>query len=254
MPTSGSTSRAPSTFNAATEPTCVGESHVQDYQTDLRQGVVSPLRPDLRRRRDHEVPAPRSPARPLDRPRLPEGWLHPLHTDDVGTAVVAALDAPSGVYNVGAEPVRRVDLLRGFADAAGRDAGLHGTGAAAPQRPPGRAVHPVVEGDLRTLPGDDGLDSSEAALRGLLVGGGRDDDEGCCAVTGDRSRQQAAAEQRRRMAAVFGDPLPERTRTSCPRAVPTMRRVERGDDDWLRSQVPPHHGLEGQTPCGAASA
>jgi hypothetical protein len=47
--------------------------------------------------------------------------VHPLHTGDVGPAVVAALTAPSGVYNVGAEPVRRCDLVQGFADAVGRD-------------------------------------------------------------------------------------------------------------------------------------
>ena len=36
-----------------------------------------------------------------------------IHTDDLGGAVLAALHAPSGVYNVGAEPVQRHDLSRG---------------------------------------------------------------------------------------------------------------------------------------------
>jgi nucleoside-diphosphate-sugar epimerase len=50
----------------------------------------------------------------------PEAWAHVVHGDDVGPAVLAALGAPSGIYNVGAEPVRRSDLVHGLA-AAGRD-------------------------------------------------------------------------------------------------------------------------------------
>jgi nucleoside-diphosphate-sugar epimerase len=50
----------------------------------------------------------------------PEGYMHVVHSDDVGPAVEAALGAPSGTYNVGAEPVRRQDLLAVLADAAGR--------------------------------------------------------------------------------------------------------------------------------------
>jgi nucleoside-diphosphate-sugar epimerase len=46
-----------------------------------------------------------------------------VHTDAIGPARVAALGAPSGVYNVGAEPIRRRDLVQGYADAVGRDSG-----------------------------------------------------------------------------------------------------------------------------------
>jgi hypothetical protein len=42
--------------------------------------------------------------------------------------VLAALTVPSGTYNVGAEPVRRAELMAGFADASGRD----GVGFAGP--------------------------------------------------------------------------------------------------------------------------
>jgi nucleoside-diphosphate-sugar epimerase len=107
-------------INSATEPACVAESHVQGYQSDLRQGVVlrfgmvigddALTRFWLRTVRN---------GMPIGL-GAPEGWVHPLHTDDVGPAVVAALCAPGGVYNVGAEPVRRRDLLQGYADAAGR--------------------------------------------------------------------------------------------------------------------------------------
>jgi hypothetical protein len=41
--------------------------------------------------------------------------------DDLGPAVLAGLVVPSGTYNVGAEPVRRAEMMAGFAAAAGRD-------------------------------------------------------------------------------------------------------------------------------------
>jgi nucleoside-diphosphate-sugar epimerase len=111
----------PLDINAATEPACVGESHVQDFQTDLRQGVVLRLG-----RIFGDDDTTRFLLRSARRGRAiglgaPESWIHPLHTDDVGSAVVAALDAPSGVYNVGAEPVRRAALVQGYAEAAGRE-------------------------------------------------------------------------------------------------------------------------------------
>lgn len=108
-------------INSATEPAAVAESHVQDYQSDLRQGIV--LRFGLIIGDDAMT---RWLVRGARRGRpiglgSPDGWVHPLHTDDIGPAVVAALTAPSGVYNVGAEPVRRRDLVQGYADALGRE-------------------------------------------------------------------------------------------------------------------------------------
>ena len=113
--------QSPLDINAATEPVCVGESHVQDYQSDLRQGVV--LRFGMVVGDDAQT---RFMLRGARRGRAiglgaPDGWVHPLHSDDIGPAVVAALGAPSGVYNVGAEPVRRWELLQGYADAVCRD-------------------------------------------------------------------------------------------------------------------------------------
>ena len=68
-----------------------------------------------------------------------------IHTDDLGGAVLASLHAPSGVYNVGAEPVRRLELVQGYADAVGAaSAALHrlprpaGSSARASSRWPGR--------------------------------------------------------------------------------------------------------------------
>ncbi|MEV7398754.1 NAD-dependent epimerase/dehydratase family protein [Aeromicrobium sp. NPDC092404] len=50
-------------------------------------------------------------------------WMHVIHPDDVGSAVVHALTAPGGVYNVGAEPVERRDYVDMIAMAAGRKGG-----------------------------------------------------------------------------------------------------------------------------------
>ncbi|WP_104105525.1 hypothetical protein [Nocardioides sp. 616] len=47
-------------------------------------------------------------------------------------------------------------------------------------------------------------------------------------------------ERRRRLAEIFGDVMPETTSDERDPADGTER--DRSSDDWLRSQVPPHHG------------
>ena len=47
------------------------------------------------------------------------GWCHVIHPHDVGTAVAAALTVPSGIYNAGAEPIQRKDLVDVYAQGAG---------------------------------------------------------------------------------------------------------------------------------------
>lgn len=111
---------APLGITPATEPASVAESRVQDYCCGSRTGVVlrfgtvvgdDPItRFVLRSARSGLAVGTGSP----------DGWAHVVHTDDLGPAVLAALSVPSGVYNVGAEPVRRADLAAGFAEAAGR--------------------------------------------------------------------------------------------------------------------------------------
>jgi hypothetical protein len=61
-----------------------------------------------------------------------------------------------------------------------------------------------------------------------------DDDE--TAARAARARQEAR-ERARRRAQVFGDVLPETTRDDRDEAGPS-----RSPDEWLRRQVPPHHG------------
>jgi nucleoside-diphosphate-sugar epimerase len=51
-----------------------------------------------------------------------EGFAHVVHVDDVASAVHAALEAPSGIYNVGAAPVRRAELWDSCLSSLGRRA------------------------------------------------------------------------------------------------------------------------------------
>jgi len=113
------TERDPIEITHATEPLAVAESHVQDYATGPRVGVVLRLGTVVGddRLTEFQLHAVRH-GRPVGIGR-PDAWSHLVHTDDLGPAVLAALHAPSGVYNVGAEPVRRRDVLAGFAEAAG---------------------------------------------------------------------------------------------------------------------------------------
>lgn len=105
----------------ATEPLAVAEAHVQGYACDSRVGVV--LRfglvvgdDPMTRRRLRAA----SRGRPVGLGR-PDAWNHLVHTDDAGTAVAAALVAPSGIYNVGAEPVLEQEVVSAFAAATGVD-------------------------------------------------------------------------------------------------------------------------------------
>lgn len=112
------TEQSPVEITRMTEPAAVGESHIQDYSCGSRTGVV--LRFGIVTGDDAQT---RHWLRSTERGRRigvghPADWTHVVHTDDLGSAVLASLHAPSGVYNVGAEPVQRHDLVQGYADAA----------------------------------------------------------------------------------------------------------------------------------------
>ena len=105
------------------EPATVAESEVEQYACTSRTGVV--LRfglvvgDDAMTRWQLRAAAQGRPFGVGD----PDGWLHPVHSEDIGSAVVASLGAPSGIYNVGAEPVRRSEYVATLAAAAGRREG-----------------------------------------------------------------------------------------------------------------------------------
>lgn len=116
------TEQSPVEINRATEPASVGESHVQDYACHSRTGVVLRLgailgNDDLTRWWLRSAWGGRTAGA-----GRPGSWAHVLHPDDLGTAMVAALKVPGGVYNVGAEPVRRAEITRVLADATRREA------------------------------------------------------------------------------------------------------------------------------------
>ena len=51
------------------------------------------------------------------------------------------------------------------------------------------------------------------------------------------------AERRRRLAEIFGDVIPEQTGDDTDESGAAGRRTEeKAQEDWLKSQVPPHHG------------
>ena len=61
----------------------------------------------------------------------------------------------------------------------------------------------------------------------------------------DAEKESARAKRRERLlSAVFGDVLPEGTSDEHPEGWGDRdeRRGDSGDDEWLKNQVPPHHG------------
>lgn len=55
--------------------------------------------------------------------------------------------------------------------------------------------------------------------------------------------REAARRRRRRLEQVFGDALPEGTRDESPEGWGDGDAGDAtGHDEWLRGQVPPHHG------------
>jgi len=112
--------RSPITVNRAVEPAVLAEANAEDFGGATRDWVVLRFGAIVG---DDAFTAWR-----LARARTghaiglgdPRGWTHLVHSDDVGSAVLASLSAPSGTYNVGAQPVRRIELVDAFAEAVGR--------------------------------------------------------------------------------------------------------------------------------------
>lgn len=113
------TESSPVDITATTEPAAVGESQVQDYASGSRVGVVlrfGTIVGDDRQTRYWLRAARHGRGIGIGQPF---DWAHVIHTDDLGGAVLASLHAPTGVYNVGALPVQREELVQGYAAAAG---------------------------------------------------------------------------------------------------------------------------------------
>ncbi|MGH3357546.1 MAG: NAD-dependent epimerase/dehydratase family protein [Nocardioidaceae bacterium] len=103
------------------EPVVLAETHAQDFGCASREAVVL--------RFGNIIGDDALTRRRLARARSgqaigmgnPKTWTHVIHVEDVGSAVLASLTAPSGIYNVGAEPIRRGELAAAFAEVAEQD-------------------------------------------------------------------------------------------------------------------------------------
>lgn len=113
---------SPLAVTRAVEPAAVAECNASDFRCKSRESVVlrfgNFVGDDAMTRWRLSLARAGRPIGIGD----PAGWAHVVHPSDAGAAVVAALLAPSGVYNVGAEPVRRAELFGVFGEAAGRPA------------------------------------------------------------------------------------------------------------------------------------
>lgn len=112
---------SPVVTNRAAEPMVLAETHAQNFAGCSRDAVVLRLGGIVG---DDEYTRWRLARARSGQPigvGPPDGWTHIVHADDVGTAVLATLTAPSGIYNAGAIPVRRRDLAQMLAGAVGRD-------------------------------------------------------------------------------------------------------------------------------------
>ncbi len=118
------TEGSPVCVTSATEPASEGELAVQEFAAEsCHTGVIlrmGQLVGDCRHTQDSLRLAARGKAVAVGQP---QGFVHLIHSDDVGPAIEAALTVDSGVYNVGADPVRRAELADRLAAAAGRDRG-----------------------------------------------------------------------------------------------------------------------------------
>jgi hypothetical protein len=59
-----------------------------------------------------------------------------------------------------------------------------------------------------------------------------------------REISRAEVERRRRLAEIFGEVLPDQTSDDAGETgdAADRRTAEKVQEDWLKSQVPPHHG------------
>lgn len=117
------TEESPLAVTRVTEPVIVAESNAQEYGCSSRAAVIlrfGNIVGDDALTRWRLVRARSGRAIGVGEPG---GWTHVIHPADAGSAINAAISAPAGVYNVGAEPVQRVDLVNTFARVAGRSAG-----------------------------------------------------------------------------------------------------------------------------------
>lgn len=115
------TESSPIEVTRVAEPVVLAETHAQEFADAARDAVVL--------RFGNIIGDDALTRRRLARARSgqavgmgnPDSWTHVIHAEDIGSAVQAALSAPSGIYNVGAAPIRRGDLAAAYAEVAEQD-------------------------------------------------------------------------------------------------------------------------------------
>lgn len=117
------TEQSPIAVNRAVEPAVLAETHAEQFGDCAHDWVV--LRIGAIVGDDAFTRWRLARARTGQRIGFgdPRGWTSVVHPDDVGSSVLAALAAPSGTYNVGAQPLRRQELVDAFARVTGHERG-----------------------------------------------------------------------------------------------------------------------------------
>ena len=122
--------RTPPQPSPVTQSVLEAEANVERFAGSGRSGVILRFAQFYGPGATHSVEMVRMAARFGIAPTIgdPDGFMSSIHRDDVGPAVVAALGAPTGTYNIGDdEPLRRRELHAVFAQALGRSR-LHEVG------------------------------------------------------------------------------------------------------------------------------
>ena len=114
------TETSPLSVTRALEPAAVAESNAASFSSASREAVVLRFGSLVGDDPATQWLLERARAgRPIGFGQ-PQNWAHLVHPEDAGSAVAAALHAPDGVYNVGADPVRRGAMLGVFGEVVDR--------------------------------------------------------------------------------------------------------------------------------------
>jgi nucleoside-diphosphate-sugar epimerase len=108
---------------SVTQSALEAEANIERFTREGRSGVALRFAQFYGPGALHSIETVRLAARFGMAPTIgdPHGYTSSIHSDDLGPAVVAALGAPAGVYNVGDdEPLRRSELHAVFAESLGR--------------------------------------------------------------------------------------------------------------------------------------
>lgn len=111
---------SPLSVTRAVEPAAVAEANAASFECRSRQPVVLRFGQFIGDEAVTQWMLARARAGHPVGVGAADSWAHVVHPDDAGAAVAAALEAPGGVYNVGAAPIRRGEMVQVIARAVER--------------------------------------------------------------------------------------------------------------------------------------